>query len=221
MQVRAALFDLDGTLVEFRVDYNLGRRMIIEYARGKGYDMEGQTETRNMHDIIEHYARIGDEKAHADVKKYAYDLMERLELEGAATTKPFPDTLPTLETLRGAGLKMGIVTNSARKPVELVMKRYPLGRFFDVVTTRDDVTVIKPDPGIVQHTIDTLGVASNECFLVGDAPGDMMAAKSLRIVAVGIPRGSATREALIEAGPDYVIDTLRSLPELIVDLKAH
>jgi HAD superfamily hydrolase (TIGR01509 family) len=188
MQVRAALFDLDGTLVEFKVDYNLGRKMILDYAKDRGYDMSGQTEKRNMHDIIEHYAVIGNEGAHSDVKRYAYDLMEKLEIEGAATTRPFPDTIPALRILKEGGLKMGIVTNSARKAVEIVLQRYPLGRYFDVITTRDDVTVIKPDPGIVMHALEALGVGSDECFFVGDAPGDMLAAKSLHMVAVGIPR---------------------------------
>jgi len=221
MQVRAALFDLDGTLVEFKVDYNLGRRMILQYARDRGYDMAGQTDQRNMHDIIEHYAVIGDENAHAHVKKYAYDLMEKLEVEGAATTRPFPDSIPTLQALKRDGLMMGIVTNSARKAVEIVLQRYPLGRYFDVITTRDDVSVIKPDPGIVQHTIDALGVSSDECFFVGDAPGDMMAAKSLQMVSVGIPRGFASKEALMGAYPDYLIQSLDALPDLISDLKAH
>jgi HAD superfamily hydrolase (TIGR01509 family) len=221
MLVRAALFDLDGTLVEFKVDYNMGRRSIIDYARKKGYDMEGQTEARNMHDIIEHYADIGDRKAHADVKKYAYDLMERLEVRGAAKTRPFPDTIPTLEALKGDGLKMGMVTNSCRRAVEIVMSRYPLGRYFDVITTRDDVDVIKPDPGIVRHTMEILKVSSDECFFVGDAPGDMRAAKSLNIVSVGIPRGLASKEALMRAGPEYVIDSLESLPDLIVDLRTR
>lgn len=221
MQVRAALFDLDGTLVEFKVDYNLGRKMILEHARDRGYDMAGQTEQRNMHDIIEHYAVIGNESAHSDVKEYAYDLMEDLEVEGAATTRPFPDTIPALQALKKDGLKMGIVTNSARKAVDIVLKRYPLGRYFDVITTRDDVTVIKPDPGIVRYALEVLGVDSDECFFVGDAPGDMMAARSLQMVAVGIPRGSATKEALLSANPDYLIQTLNDLLDLISDLKAH
>jgi HAD superfamily hydrolase (TIGR01509 family) len=221
MQVRAALFDLDGTLVEFKVDYDLGRKMILEHARERGYDMTGQTEQRNMHDIIEHYAVIGNESAHSDVKKYAYDLMEELEVEGAATTRPFPDTIPALQALKKDGLKMGIVTNSARKAVDIVLKRYPLGRYFDVVTTRDDVTVIKPDPGIVRHALEALGVGSDECFFVGDAPGDMMAAKSLQMVAVGIPRGSATMEALLGTNPDYLIQSLNDLLDLISDLKAR
>jgi HAD superfamily hydrolase (TIGR01509 family) len=221
MQVRAILFDLDGTLTEFKVDYNLGRRMILEYARGKGYDMAGQSEGRNMHDIIEHYAVMGDASAYADVKKYAYDLMEKLEVEGAAVTKPFPDTFGALESLQGDGIKMGIVTNSARKAVEIVMGRFPLRRYFDVITTRDDVSVIKPDPGIVKHAVDALRVGVDECFLVGDAPGDMLAAKALGIVAVGIPRGPATKEALIDAGPDFVIDSLETLPLLVIDLNAQ
>jgi len=206
--------------VEFKVDYNLGRRMILQYALEKGYDMEGQTEARNMHDIIEHYAAIGDEAAHADVKKYTYDLMEKLEVEGASQTQPFPDTIPALESLKGDGLKMGIVTNSARKAVEIVMSRYPLGKYFDVITTRDDVSVIKPDPEIMRHTVEALGVANDECFFVGDAPGDMMAANAVGMVSVGIPRGFATREALLSAKPDYLIESLETLPVLIIDLKA-
>ena len=183
--------------------------------------MDGQTEIRNMHDIIEHYAAIGDEPAHSDVKKYAYDLMERLEIEGAAETRPFPDTLPTLAKLQDDGLRMGIVTNSARKAVEVLLRRFPMRGYFEVITTRDDVTVIKPDPGMVKHAIDAMGVSADECFLVGDAPGDILAAKSLDMVSVGIPRGSATRDALLGAKPDYVIESLDSLPELVIDLKAH
>jgi HAD superfamily hydrolase (TIGR01509 family) len=221
MDVRAGLFDLDGTLVEFRVDYNLGRRMILEFARDGGFDMTGQNDHRNMHDIIEHYTVIGDESAHQRVKKYAYDLMEKLEVEGAATTRPFPDTIPALEALKKEGLRMGVVTNSARKAVEIVLKRYPLGQYFDVITTRDDVSVIKPDPGIVRHALKALGVGSDESFFVGDAPGDMMAAKALQMVSVGIPRGSATREALLSANPDYLIQSLDALPDLISDLKAN
>jgi HAD superfamily hydrolase (TIGR01549 family) len=220
MHVRAGLFDLDGTLVEFRVDYNLGRRMILDFARERGYDMEGQTEHRNMHDIIEHYAEIGEEGAHRTVKEYAYNLMERLEVQGAATTRPFPDTLPTLDRLMSLGLRMGIITNSARRPVEIVMSRYPLAKYFEVITTRDDVTVIKPDPGIIQYTIDALKVGSDECFFVGDAPGDILAAHSIGMVSVGIPRGSTTKEALLASKPDYIIETLESLPDLISSLNA-
>ncbi len=220
MHVKAGLFDLDGTLVEFKVDYNLGRRMILDFARERGYDMEGQTEQRNMHDIIEHYAEIGEEGAHRTVKEYAYSLMERLELQGAETTKPFPDTLPTLEKLKATGIRMGIITNSARKPVEMVLSRYPLAKYFDVITTRDDVSVIKPDPGIVNHTIEALKVRGDECFFVGDAPGDILAAHSTGIISVGIPRGSASREALIDARPDFIIPSLESLPDLVANLNA-
>jgi phosphoglycolate phosphatase len=220
MDVRAALFDLDGTLVEFKVDYSLGRRMILAYARKKGYDMNGQTERRSMHDIIEHYAEIGDAAAHADVRKYSYDLMEKLEMEGAAETTPFPDTISALDVLKADGLKMGIVTNSARKAVDIVLSRFPLGRYFDVITTRDDVAVIKPDPGIVEYAIGSLRVSAKECFFVGDAPGDVLAANALGMISVGIPRGLATKEALLEAKPDYVIESLESLPILVIDLKA-
>jgi HAD superfamily hydrolase (TIGR01509 family) len=221
MDVRAVLFDLDGTLVEFRVDYVQGRKLILDFARRMGYDMEGQTEERSMHDIIDHYRRIGQPEAHRAVKKFAYDLMERLEVQGAAETRPFPDSIPVLKRLKGDGVKTAVVTNSCRRAVELVFERYPLRQYIDAVTTRDDVDVIKPDPGIVEHALRLVGVTGRESVFVGDAPGDILAAKAVGSVSVGIPRGFASSGQLLEARPDYIIYTLEALPELLQRLKVE
>lgn len=221
MRVLAVLFDLDGTLVEFKVDYALGRRMILQFARDNGFDMEGQTEGRSMHAIIDHYREIGDGRAHRAVRKFAYDLMEKLEVEAAHRTSPFPDTFPALNEVKRNGIKTAIVTNSSSKAVEVVFHRFPLRKYFDVVTTRDDVESLKPDAGILKFSLGKLQVKGEDSVFVGDAPGDVQAARAAGVVSVGIPRGSASKETLLAAGPDYVITTLKAIPELLESLKAQ
>jgi putative hydrolase of the HAD superfamily len=117
----------------------------------------------------------------------------------------FPDVRPTLEALRGHGVKLGIVSNwDSRLPGVLDM--LDLSRYFDFVGVSHFEGVEKPDPEIFHRVLARLGGRPEETLHVGDLPEiDRAGAEAAGCAAVLIDRRGA-----LAPGPG-VIDDLRSL----------
>jgi len=73
----------------------------------------------------------------------------------------------SLERLRAAGLKLGVVSNSDGR-VDEALRAAALREYFDVVIDSALMGVEKPDPRIFQAALDALGVAPHEALYVGD-----------------------------------------------------
>lgn len=70
----------------------------------------------------------------------------------------------------------------------------------------------------VDDLIKHLGTAPTEAIVVGDMPVDILMAHNAGIRAVGVTYGNATREELIAASADHVIDDIRELLAIIPQL---
>jgi HAD superfamily hydrolase (TIGR01549 family) len=113
--------------------------------------------------------------------------LNRYELDSAKKSTLFPETISALDTLRQLGAKMGLVTNTSRKAVDLVFQVHALKEYFDVVVTREDVRKLKPHPEGILLAVRKLGV--RRFFVVGDLVLDVLAAKRANGVAVMVTRG--------------------------------
>jgi len=80
---------------------------------------------------------------------------------------PYADTRATLETIRGRGLKVGVVSNV---PADLrpVFAKHGLDRLVDSFTHSFEVGAEKPDPAIFLAAAKSLGVTPSETLMVGD-----------------------------------------------------
>jgi HAD superfamily hydrolase (TIGR01509 family) len=112
--------------------------------------------------------------------------LNRYELDSAKKSMLFPETISTLETLRQLGAKIGLVTNTSRKAVDIVFEDHALKGYFDVVVTREDVRKLKPDPEGILLATRKLGV--RRFLFVGDLMLDLLAAKGANGVAVMVTR---------------------------------
>jgi phosphoglycolate phosphatase-like HAD superfamily hydrolase len=139
-----------------------------------------------------------------------------------------------METLEHLGAKMGLVTNTSRKAVDVVFQVHALKAYFDVVVTREDVRKLKPDPEGILLAIRKLCV--RRFLVVGDLVLDVLAAKGANGVAVMVARDleksssqdlfrslpaeslRKNKRALGEGGDfqaDYVIRSLREVPAIL------
>ena len=87
-----------------------------------------------------------------------------------------PGAAELLQELQERGIKVGIVTRNCRAAVEHILGSNPLT--YDVLLTRDDVDAVKPDPAHLLTALRMMGVEPQHVLMVGDAPGDMKAAKA-------------------------------------------
>ncbi len=92
-----------------------------------------------------------------------------------------PGTIDALETLKSAGLKLGIVSNADGR-VEADAKRFGIARYFDVIIDSQVVGIEKPDPRIFHLALSRLGVAPEEAMFTGDIYSiDMLGARAAGI----------------------------------------
>ncbi len=89
--------------------------------------------------------------------------MDRQEPEN----KLFPDAIPTIQTFRQRGLKVGLVSNRSN-PVHDLVAEMGLGEHLDFYLISGDVNAWKPDPVIFGHALQRSGTAPKETIYVGD-----------------------------------------------------
>ncbi len=131
-------------------------------------------------------------------------------MERAKRMPPYPDCLAALEQLRAAGIKTGVLTNSARDRAVEGLEAAGLIKSFDLVAGSDTVEVFKPDPRMYRLGIARTGVAPGQVCMVASHWWDLMGAQR-----AGMRGGFVQRDGrpFMAAGPkpDYRADTLDEL----------
>lgn len=124
----------------------------------------------------------------------------------AHSIRLFDDTIEALDAL--SERRLAIVSNGNAD-----VARLGISDRFEVVVRAVDIGVGKPDPSIIEHTLDLLGVEPDEAVLVGDSEvSDVGAAKAAGIGSVLLDRAGTVGWS----GADWVIRTLAELPPLIL-----
>ncbi|ASJ01856.1 2-haloalkanoic acid dehalogenase [Thermococcus profundus] len=213
VRVKAVLFDIDHTLLTEmpliqlflpQVYEKLSKRLGInkEEARKRFLDeIFTRRETYEWHDWNFFFRLFGLDMRYEEIlKRYPHKL------------RVYPDTIPTLEWLKGMGIKLGVVT-SGPEYQRLKLKLAGLDGYFDSIVTRDDVGVIKPDPKIFIRALEELEVKPGEALMVGDSLWqDVYGGKNVGMKTVWISRDGETDFHMA----DFRIRTLHELRKIVV-----
>lgn len=215
MELKAILFDLDGTLIKFLLDYQKAKRKALEIF--KNFDLKGVKldENASIYMLLKKVEPVLDFSTFNSLKKMVYQFFEEVEIEAAEKITPDPSIKKLIKTLRDMNLKLGLVTNNGRVGVTKSLEKMELVNEFDVIITRDDSNELKPDKGGIMKALELLNVKPNEALFVGDGTMDIIAAKSAGVISVAVPTGPFSVDKLLELAPDYLMDSVHSLPNLI------
>jgi pyrophosphatase PpaX len=129
--------------------------------------------------------------------------------------RPFPHVEAVLSELSSRGMPMAVVTSKGRVAVDLGTRLIGLERYVPDVFTSDDVEVHKPDPHPLRHAAEHLGLDLTRCIYLGDSPHDVAAARDGGAIAVAALWGMFERDRILAERPDYVLDDIDQLLELI------
>lgn len=211
-QPRAIVFDLDGTLVDSLDDIAaatnhalelhrrsaLGRQEIASYV-GDGARL-----------LIARAARL-DEKA-TEIEPLLASFIDYYTAHASDHTRLAPGAEHALAAL--SRLPLAIVTNKPRATTDALLAGLGIGSRFSVVVAGGDLEKSKPDPLPLFHVAQRLGISATELVMVGDGPQDIEAGRAAGARTVGV-LGIASRERLLAAAPDALIETLAELPDLV------
>jgi phosphoglycolate phosphatase len=220
MLVKAVVFDLDGTIASFNLDYMTVRAEVRTYLIRTGLPASILATNESIFDMLnkaEIFLKNNGKSARTvdKVRNEASAIAEQFELEAAKTTGLLSGVVETLQALKKMGLKIGLCTINSEKSTSYILKRFSISKFFDVVTPRNKVRYVKPNTEHLEATLKALHVSPKEAILIGDGTRDMHCAKELNVIAVGLPTGINSEKELTDSGANYFITSISDLPTLV------
>ncbi len=214
MKVRAILFDMDGVLIDSealmaRAGILALREFGIEAVSEDFLPFVGRGEDKYIGGVAEKHGVRYD----TAMKDRAYDYYG--QMVAAEATVP-ADTLPTLKALHARGIKMAVCSSADRVKVRYNLRAIGASEsLFSAIVTGSDVERKKPEPDIYLKGAELLGEKPEDCLVVEDAPSGIQAAHAGGIRAAGIASSFSAQELTRQASPEYLIDTLSQLLELL------
>lgn len=127
----------------------------------------------------------------------------------------FPGVKGMLAQIKDRGIGMAVATSRSHRSLEAIAQQIGVSGFFDIMCAEEDVKNHKPAPDLVNIILDRLGYSPDETLVVGDATYDLLMGRSAGCRVCGVTWGNQSREKLETAGPDYVIDTVEELANIL------
>lgn len=223
MVIEAVVFDLDGTLTSFNLDYRAVRadvRSCLIKNRLPASILSVNESIFQMLNKTEIFLRNqgNPEQVIKEVQREALEIAERYELEAAKSTSLIPGVVETLDALKRMGLNIGLFTINSQKSANHILERFQIIDYFDAVITRNRVRSVKPNIEHLGTVLEVLEVDPQEVIVVGDGINDMKCARELGAIAVGLPTGFSPFERLMNGGANYILTSISDLPALIGEI---
>jgi len=113
--------------------------------------------------------------------------------------RPLPGARELLAFLREEGVTHGIATSGRRPEIDASLEVLGVPPDMTVVE-RGDVLRAKPEPDLFLACQERLGVEIRDCYVVGDAVWDLLAARRAGMLSVGLLTGGYGEDELLSAG---------------------
>ncbi len=196
MNIKAVLFDHDGTIVDSeQTHFEMWKNILSFYNVALSY-----AEYNN------HYAGIPTTtNAQVLIDKYALDVeVTELILAKTHLTNKYlakqsfalmDGAFAAIRYFHERGLKVGIVTGAGSEGVSNTLEKYGLGQYISVVVSGDDVVNSKPAADCYLLAVEKLGLQSSECLAIEDTYNGSLSAIRANIKCIGVSASQRVRDS--------------------------
>ncbi len=207
--IRAFLFDLDGTLIDSKLDLVNSVNFMLREMKRQELPLEtvagyiGHGAPRLVADAL------GPAAGDADRQKGLQIFLTHYETHSLEQTRVYPGVVEGLRALQGQ--PMAVLTNKPTSMSVEILRAFGLMKFFQAVYGGDSFASKKPDPMGAQAALEHLKVAPSEAAMVGDSDVDMQTARNAGTLAIGVNYGFGQHDRNAHPADLYV----NSLQEIV------
>lgn len=212
--IKAVLFDLEGTLVDFQWNLRAGERELRTALEECGFPAS-LFQAANYARMWNTAVATASPGVLPDWRERLAAIYDRYDLDALTRWSSRPGALELLAYLREKGLQSGLVTNVGRAAVSQVLDRFGLRAYFSILLTRNDVTFMKPHEEGIEKSLLGLRVKKDEALFVGDSLTDILASRAAGVRVAVVGGGETGMEELKAAGPDYLLSSLLELKDFL------
>jgi phosphoglycolate phosphatase len=208
-RVRLLIFDLDGTLIDSRIDLaNSVNAMLRHFGRP---ELPTDVIATYIGDGAPMLVRRalgdpGDEHFVNDAIGYFLEWYREHKLDNTYVYEGVLAALERLQSFHGCSeRKMAVLTNKPVRASEAIVQALGLGRFFFRVYGGNSFSTKKPDPLGALTLAGEAGANPEECVVIGDSQVDILTARNAGMWSIGLTYGLAP-QALDISPPDVRVD---------------
>jgi phosphoglycolate phosphatase len=205
---RFVVFDWDGTLAD---STGLIARAIQAACRDIGEPVPDETTARyviglGLADMLRHIAPGLAPGRHRDLTaRYRHHY-----LRADASIPLFAGVSEMLDELEAAGCLLGVATGKSRVGLDRAFAQQGIGHRFAATRCADE-GFPKPNPDMLLHLMDRVGVNPRETVMIGDTTHDVELARNAGVAAVAVSYGAHTSAGLASLDPLALVDSVADL----------
>ncbi|MFX1329693.1 MAG: HAD family hydrolase [Promethearchaeota archaeon] len=202
--IKAIVWDLDGTLIHFKIDYLRARKIAIKILKKYGVLNHLLTVKISILDNLksarEFFEKKGfsNDKINAIIEEVDIEI-SKIEYEAAINATMINGIDQVLEFVKNKNIKQAIFTFNTRKNAEISLKNVNLLHYFTLIVGRDNIANLKPHPDHLNHICKELNVKTNELLVIGDNVRDIEAAINVGAHSIAMQSKLAKIETLKNA----------------------
>ena len=220
--IKAVIFDLDNTLLDFM---NMKSQAVISGINGMieaGFQIDKNYAYKSIFKIYEskgwEYQEVFDDFILSEIGKLDYKILASgivaYRKAKEASLILYPNVNSTLITLSKLGLKLGVVTDAPSREAWMRICSVNLHHIFDAVVTFHDTGMHKPSPEPFRKISSLLEVRPEESIMIGDWPErDVIGAKKLGMKTAFAKYGDVFSTKV--SGADYDIMNINEVIDII------
>ena len=215
MNIKLIIFDFDGTIMDTKNTIIAAKQ---ETLRQMGVDVADE---QTWASTIGMSAKIGFQKLCPELSEDMIDLCMKKYREIFDETKKvvppvlFPNMVETLNELKKKGIVCTIATSRGHNSLVEFLESMNIAKFFSYILAAEDTTLLKPNAEPVKKTLIDLSCSLENTLVVGDMPFDIIMGKNAGVYTCGVTYGVSDKKSLLEAGADWIIDSISDLLEIV------
>jgi HAD superfamily hydrolase (TIGR01549 family) len=218
INVKAMLFDMDGTLID-------SRQAI--YRQLKDFAETHFLPQPTYQQVMEHVHQTNLKgllyklwPAQFKDSRFAENIAKEIETSYTNFYMPrygkvIDGAIEFLITLKKSEHRIGIVTNASQLMMNQFLKGFNLNNIVNIAISADDIKKPKPNSEGILKALSSINVEASEALFIGDSTSDIIAGKTAGLLTVGVLSGIATRKELKTAGADYITTSVSCLRSII------
>ena len=215
MDIKLVIFDFDGTIMDTKDTIVAAKQETMRQMGLAVADEETCAGTIGLSARMGFkgiYPDMTDDMVELCVQKYrtVFD-----EIKQKVPPALFPGVAEVLDTLADKGIACTIATARGRGSLKELLEKMNITDKFSYLLAAEDTALLKPDAEPVLKTLSDLSYAPENTLVVGDMPVDILMGKGAGVFTCGVTYGVSGVNSLIEAGADYIIDSISELPGIL------
>lgn len=211
------IFDLDGTLLNTIDDLADAANWVCERHGWPTHTVEEYKQlVGNGMAVLAQRFVPADWRTPVRIAQVLGEFMPYYDAHKEDKTAPYPGLPELLSELKGAGVKVAVLSNKAHSLVPDILEHYFPG-VFSYAQGALEGQPTKPDPTLLHKLMGEMGATKDNTLFVGDSNVDARTAKNGGLTCCGVLWGFRGREELVREGADFLAEDAGALKKLILE----